>query len=204
MQLIKPAIGRVTSQHGEDIGRGFPHVGVDLGHGDGRAADLRVIAPAAGKVTTARAIGSYGNCLIIQHDDGTWTRLAHLARFLVTLGQRVEQGQDVGVMGNTGTVYVHLHWEYHLANTGTAVNPLDYLGGSAQDTAQNTEQETPLMKLVLDSTTGTAWYLAAPGGIVHIKTVNDLNSVRAVLAGNASFDQIKAAEGYLKQLRTGY
>lgn len=130
MQLVKPAIGGVTSQHGEDIGRGFPHVGTDLGHGDGQPADLRVVAPAAGKVTTARAIGTYGNCLVILHDDGSWTRLAHLAEFLVTVGQRVEQGQDVGVMGNTGTKYVHLHWEYHLAD-GTAVNPLKYLGTSA-------------------------------------------------------------------------
>jgi len=127
-ELIKPARGRYTTRHGEDIGRDSVtgakgHVGVDIGHGDGALDDLKTSAPAAGRVTAAGSYGSYGDRLIIVHDDGTWSLLAHLAAIYVRVGDRVSQGQLIALMGNTGTVYVHLHWEYHLAD-GTAVDPV--------------------------------------------------------------------------------
>jgi hypothetical protein len=138
--LIKPARGGYTTRHGEDIGRDSitgakGHVGVDIGHGDAQLDDLKVSAPAAGKVTAAGAAGSYGNRIIITHDDGTWSLLAHLAAIYVRVGERVERGQLVGLMGNTGTVYVHLHWEYHLAN-GTAVDPVPYITALASTTTR--------------------------------------------------------------------
>lgn len=126
--IVKTARGRLTSRHGEDIGRGFPHVGIDIGHGDATPDDLRLVAPAAGYMTWA-PVGSYGRRAIIRHDDGSWSLIAHAERWFYD-ETYVAQLQDIGVMGNTGTQYVHAHQEYHLPD-GTAVDPLAYMTAAA-------------------------------------------------------------------------
>ena len=56
----------------------------------------------------------------------THTGRGHLSRILVSAGQRLERGQTIGLVGNSGraTGY-HLHYEVEL--DGEAVNPLPYL-----------------------------------------------------------------------------
>lgn len=133
VQLIKAARGRITTYHGEDIGRdqytgAVGHVGIDIGHGEATAEDLKLLAPAAGWMTWA-TVGSYGRRAIIRHDDGSWSLIAHAAAWFFN-GARVEQRQHIGTMGNSGTVYVHAHQEYHLAS-GAAVDPLAYMSATA-------------------------------------------------------------------------
>lgn len=133
--IVKCARGRITTRHGEDIGRdqftgAKGHVGIDIGHGDSTTEDLKIVAPAAGRVTAVGTYGSYGLRIVITHDDGTWSLIAHLAAALVKVGDRVAQRQHIGTMGNSGTVYVHAHQEYHLAN-GAAVDPLAYMSTTA-------------------------------------------------------------------------
>ncbi|GAB3125952.1 M23 family metallopeptidase [Glaciibacter psychrotolerans] len=138
-RLIKTARGGITSEHGESVGRTNPHVGIDIGHGNSTADDLRMVAPADGRVTYAGwSKGStYGNHVIITHADGTWSRIAHMDSLAVKVGDTVTQGQTIGVMGRTGGPwgskagwFVHGHQEYHLAD-GRAVNPLDYMSTTA-------------------------------------------------------------------------
>ena len=150
VQIIKTARGGITTYHGEDAGRTFPHVGIDIGHGNMTDHDRRMVAPAAGSVTAAGWSGTYGNRVIITHDDGTWSLIAHMDTLAISVGDYVQQGQQIGVMGRTGGPwgsiagwFVHGHQEYHLAN-GTAVNPLDYLGATAGGNIIDIGDDMPL------------------------------------------------------------
>lgn len=124
--LIKAARGNINTRHGEQIGRGFPHVGIDIGWGGG----TELYAPAAGWLSWAWA-GTYGNLATITHADGSYSRIAHAAEYFGANGRAVDQGDHIGTMGRTGGPwgtagwYVHCHQEYWI--DGRAVDPEDYL-----------------------------------------------------------------------------
>lgn len=73
-----------------------------------------VYAAAAGTVETATyQSGGFGNYVVILHSDGTRTLYGHLSSYSVYTGQRVSQGQTIGVMGSTGNSSgTHLHFEW--------------------------------------------------------------------------------------------
>ena len=90
-----------------------------------------VWSAAAGTVVTASVGtwgGGYGNYVVIDHGNGLRTLYAHLGSVNVSNGQWVNQGDVIGMMGNTGRVYgatgIHLHWEVHL--NGVRQNPRNY------------------------------------------------------------------------------
>lgn len=67
-----------------------------------------------------------GGMLVIQHGNGFVTRYGHMRRTLVSGGDVVEQGDEIGRIGNTGLSRgPHLHYE--VWKDGVPVNPLDYL-----------------------------------------------------------------------------
>jgi murein DD-endopeptidase MepM/ murein hydrolase activator NlpD len=129
-QLILASKGRITNPFGakNPPGAALPyHRGVDTGHGSG----LDIFAPAAGIASARNAgtrLGTYGLYWWINHDDGTVSIVAHLARH-VGGNRRVAQGEVIGVMGSTGTLAVHCHQEYIV--NGVRVDPTRYLGGTA-------------------------------------------------------------------------
>jgi murein DD-endopeptidase MepM/ murein hydrolase activator NlpD len=57
----------------------------------------------------------YGHFLLIEHPNGTKTRYAHLQSMMVSVGQYVNQGDRIALMGNTGNTHgptgCHLHFE---------------------------------------------------------------------------------------------
>lgn len=119
-KFINPTVGRFTSPFGPRWGR-F-HYGIDIANGVG--TDIK--AADGGVVTRAGRAGSYGNLIIIDHQNGMSTRYAHLSRIDVKVGQTVEQGQSIAKMGNTGrSTGPHLHFEVRVG--GKAVNPLNYV-----------------------------------------------------------------------------
>jgi len=79
-----------------------------------------VVASASGVVTSVVNLGgsSYGLYVVIDHGDG-WTSLhAHLLRSFVVVGQRVDQGQVVALLGTSGgSTGPHLHYEQRLNRT---------------------------------------------------------------------------------------
>jgi murein DD-endopeptidase MepM/ murein hydrolase activator NlpD len=103
---------------------GFPHfhTGLDLA-----SANTRIGAAADGVVAAVGAGNTgYGNYVIIAHGGGLVTLYGHLAVTMVTVGQTVTQGQQIGVEGTTGnSTGVHLHFEVRL--NGTPVDPSPYL-----------------------------------------------------------------------------
>jgi len=86
------------------------HGGVDMAPHNG-AANF-IIAAAEGKVIYSGWNGGYGNCIMIDHGDGTVTLYAHLSSLQVQAGEIVIRGQRIGRAGTTGySTGVHLHFE---------------------------------------------------------------------------------------------
>lgn len=106
------------------------HTGIDIV--DPRNRYAPVLASKAGEVVIVSSSGSgYGNLIVIKHDDGWYTRYAHLSSFNVTRGQMVGQGEWIGNIGSTGwSTGPHLHFEINsTANqNGTSINPCNILG----------------------------------------------------------------------------
>jgi len=115
-----PVQGRISSRYGTRWGR--MHYGLDIAVPSGTP----VRASAAGKVTYAGSMGSYGLLVIIDHGNRVETRYAHNSRIVVKVGQRVKRGDIIAYSGNTGnSTGPHLHFE--IRYRGTAVNPENYL-----------------------------------------------------------------------------
>jgi murein DD-endopeptidase MepM/ murein hydrolase activator NlpD len=54
----------------------------------------------------------FGNCIILKHGNGFTTLYGHLSKILVTAGQQIEIGQQIGLIGSTGrSTGPHLHYE---------------------------------------------------------------------------------------------
>lgn len=72
--------------------------------------------------------GGYGTHVIIDHGNGVKTLYAHMSSLNVAEGQWINQGDVIGIMGNTGRVYgatgIHLHWEVMV--NGVKQYPGDY------------------------------------------------------------------------------
>ncbi len=72
---------------------------------------------------------SYGNAIKIDHGDGYSSLYAHMLNFEqnFNIGDQIEQGQILGISGETGNAYgVHLHFEIR-DNNGTRLNPQDFI-----------------------------------------------------------------------------
>ena len=83
-------------------------------------------AAAKGVVTFAGVQQGYGNCIEVSHGNGLMTRYAHMSGFRARIGQAVNAGDVIGLIGNTGrSTGPHLHFEVRV--NGTAVNPRPFL-----------------------------------------------------------------------------
>ncbi len=112
-------------------GQWYIHKGVDIS--TYRSGDP-VVSTADGRVVAIGFDASLGNYIIIQHSHGFITRYGHLMAFRVSKGQKIQQGQVIGLLGNTGlTTGPHLHYEVHLG-TGV-IDPLKFLNIRAAATA---------------------------------------------------------------------
>lgn len=85
-----------------------------------------VYATGDGVVESMETLGwGYGKNIVINHGFGYKTRYAHLSAFKVKVGQKVNRGQVIGLVGNTGkSTGAHLHYE--VEKDGVKVNPISY------------------------------------------------------------------------------
>ncbi len=103
------------------------HKGIDFAASYGTP----IMAAASGVVEAAFYHRGYGNFVRLKHSGGYGTGYAHMSRFTVRPGQRVEQGQVIGFVGSTGlSTGPHLHYEVYV--NGKAVDPRQakFRGGS--------------------------------------------------------------------------
>lgn len=118
--LSWPKSGKINSPYGPRS-RGF-HTGIDISAKTGDS----VAAAAGGKVVTAGWAGSYGYCVVVDHNNGLKTRYAHLSKLSCSVGDTVLRGEEVGKAGSTGnSTGPHLHFEVIV--NGETKNPLNYL-----------------------------------------------------------------------------
>lgn len=98
------------------------HSGVDYGGGPG----LPIKSPAPGVVVFAGPLTVRGNATIIDHGWGVYSGFWHQSEFKVQVGDKVETGQVIGLVGGTGRITgPHLHWEIWV--NGVQANPLTWL-----------------------------------------------------------------------------
>ncbi|MCB2220574.1 MAG: M23 family metallopeptidase [Bacteroidetes bacterium] len=72
-----------------------------------------------------RSRRGYGNRIIIDHGYGYETMYAHIHEFKVRKGEKVNRGQLIATVGNTGkSTAPHLHYE--IRKDGKKVNPIYY------------------------------------------------------------------------------
>lgn len=85
------------------------HTGIDI---SGTGAGSPIYAVNNGVVVKSEWYGSYGNCIIINHNNGYYTLYGHMSKLISKVGDTVERGQQIGCMGKTGTATGnHLHFE---------------------------------------------------------------------------------------------
>ncbi len=98
------------------------HDGVDFA---GKAGSP-ILAVASGIVTWSGIRHGYGNIVEINHGNGYQTRYAHNKKNLVVVGQKVDKGEVIALMGSSGrSTGTHVHFE--VVNNGKVVNPKKYI-----------------------------------------------------------------------------
>jgi murein DD-endopeptidase MepM/ murein hydrolase activator NlpD len=122
--FIWPVKGRISGRFGNQrVYNGdpkTPHSGMDIAVPEGTP----VKAPAAGIITFAKpALYLTGGTILLDHGFGLSSNFLHLSRIDVTPGQRVQQGQVIGLAGMTGRATgPHVHWGFNWF--GTRLDPL--------------------------------------------------------------------------------
>lgn len=98
------------------------HSGIDIA---GSIGDP-VYAAVDGEVTASEQMGARGKYIIIKHANGLETWYMHLNGMLVSVGDKVSKGQQIGMLGNTGrSTGPHLHFQ--VVKQNKPVNPLEYV-----------------------------------------------------------------------------
>ncbi|RDY24470.1 hypothetical protein CHF27_002195 [Romboutsia maritimum] len=98
------------------------HTGIDIPAPEGTPA----VAVDDGEVIFSGVKGSYGNTLMIKHNDGKVSLYAHNSKLVASVGTKVKKGQTVTRIGTTGrSTGPHLHFEIRI--NGSHTNPMNYL-----------------------------------------------------------------------------
>lgn len=126
-KLKLPAVGKVTSRYGlrhDPIdGRLRQHNGIDIAMPEGTP----VASAAPGRVVFSGFSSGYGNCVIVEHENGLTSLYAHNSVNLVKTGDVVDKNRILALSGSTGrSTGPHLHFE--VRRDGLSVDPASMIG----------------------------------------------------------------------------
>ncbi len=140
--FLRPRPSRVTSTFGS--GRVFngrvssSHLGIDYRGADGEP----IYAANRGVVALVAEFFLAGNAVYIDHGAGVVTGYFHMSKPEVAVGDTVERGQEIGLVGATGRVTgPHLHWSARFGSL--TIDPADLLALRAPFTAPDTARPAP-------------------------------------------------------------
>jgi hypothetical protein len=133
--------GDLTSSFGAPRSGGRSHQGVDIFAKEGTA----VVAAVGGTVVKAGDQGGLGGLRVwVRDDQGRFHYYAHLSAVNVKAGQRVEGGQLLGAVGNTGLEAQrtphHLHYSVNPTGANSergSFDPVAFLTGAAPVQAED-------------------------------------------------------------------
>ncbi len=112
--------GDINSEFGYRRNRFHYGIDVDLNVGDD------VLASFEGIIRIAKYDKTYGNVIVIRHQNGLETLYAHLSKFEAQVGDYVQAGDLIALGGNTGrSTGPHLHFEVRYL--GEPINPNDII-----------------------------------------------------------------------------
>jgi murein DD-endopeptidase MepM/ murein hydrolase activator NlpD len=122
--------GYISSSFGQRVdpftGRTAFHPGVDFAGAPG----AQVLAVATGVVSFAGERMGYGNVVEINHGNGYVTRYAHNSRNLAKVGDTVQKGDVLSLMGSTGrSTGPHVHFE--VLRDGRQIDPISFINRNA-------------------------------------------------------------------------
>ncbi|MGZ0051973.1 M23 family metallopeptidase [Brevibacillus gelatini] len=182
--FVFPVDGKGLKDITAYMGDNRNHKGIDIGCPVGTGIKA-AWAGKVRKVAMTEKYTSYGYYVEIQHDDGIWTRYAHMSEIFVKPGEYVTQGTVIGKSGNTGDVRsagvtsmgtyddpnsprskgkgAHLHFE--VWKDKTVLDPLPYMKGTKQMFAASTNSGKGV---VTDST-----FVGTPGATLFHERFTD-------------------------------
>ncbi len=109
------------------FGEGDFHSGIDIA---GTGYNSPVYATNNGVIVTMTKTYSYGNYIMINHNNGYYTLYAHMNGFVngLSVGSVVSRGQQIGYVGASGwATGPHLHYEIRVCEKYACItNPLQY------------------------------------------------------------------------------
>jgi murein DD-endopeptidase MepM/ murein hydrolase activator NlpD len=115
-----PFKGNITSGFGKRRWRYHYGMDIDLNTGD------TVLNAFNGRVRISTYSKTYGNVIVVRHDNGLETIYAHLSKRLVDIDSTINSGTVIGLGGNTGRSYgSHLHFEIRFFDE--ALDPRDII-----------------------------------------------------------------------------
>jgi murein DD-endopeptidase MepM/ murein hydrolase activator NlpD len=138
-EFVWPVKGRISGVFGSQrIYNGTPaspHSGVDIAAAQGTP----IHAPAAGIVSFANPdLYLTGGTVLIDHGHGVSSNFLHMSRIDVKVGDRVQQGQVIGLVGATGRATgPHMHWGMNWFNV--RVDPQLLMQGTPKSSAVTPE-----------------------------------------------------------------
>ncbi len=110
---------RVCPYHGNEL-----HSGTDISSSGIYGA--KIVAADSGEVILSKYYGGYGNCIMIDHNNGYVTLYAHMKSLSsLKVGAKVNKGDTIGYVGSSGnSTGPHLHFE--VQKNGKTVDPMSF------------------------------------------------------------------------------
>lgn len=103
----------------------YYHDGIDMAPNSGTSGD-NVRVGAAGKVIYTGSLEARGLSVAVDHGLGVTSYYFHLSQIEVKVGQTLQSGEVVGLVGSTGrSTGPHLHWEVRV--NGLIADPRNFL-----------------------------------------------------------------------------